>query len=243
MFTSPSRSRCLGLVTLAVCAACTFPTEVVVQQPTPATEPATPPGSSSPAESADGGTEPPASTCGPASPAGWSPQWIPPTGAAQGQCEAQDLVDLYAACLGTDATDDTCSSYQSSSPGCASCVLSASTDGSWGPIVVFSDTTIVNQSGCLALVDPAATACAESAQAQTECEHAVCDASCPVSDPASFSAWQQCQAEADQGACAGYDGACLDAALGADAGGASCGGVDFPTAFTNVATVFCGSSG
>lgn len=243
MFASTPRPRCLGLVTVAVCAACTFPTEVVVQQPTPGTGPATPSGSSSPAETVDGGAEPPATPCGPSSAAGWSPQWVPPTGAAQGQCTAQDLANLYAACFGSDATYDTCSAYQSSSPACASCVLSASTDASWGPVVVFGDTTVVNQSGCLALVDPSAVACAESAQAQTECEHAVCDASCPVSDAASFAAWQQCQADADQSACADYDGTCLDAALGADAGGAACAGADFPTAFTNVATVFCGSTG
>jgi hypothetical protein len=119
-------------------------------------------------------------------------------------------------------------------------VLSASTDGAWGPVVVFAATTAVNQPGCLALVDPGETTCAQAAESQTECEHALCDASCPVVDAPSFEAWQACAAQADAGACAGYDGACLDAALGADAAGAECGGADFPTAFANVATVFCG---
>jgi len=120
-------------------------------------------------------------------------------------------------------------------------VVSASTDASWGPIVVFGDITVVNQPGCLDLVDPSAADCAGAAEAQTECEHAWCDAACPVTDSPSLTAWQECAAEADQGACAGYDGTCLDAVLGADGGGVACAGADFVTAFVNVATVFCGS--
>jgi hypothetical protein len=168
--------------------------------------------------------------------------WVPPTGAAQGACAPQDIANVYAACFGAGATDDTCSSYEANSPTCASCVFSASTDPSWGPIVGFADTIAVNQPGCLDLVDPGEAACAQAAESQTECEHALCDASCPVTDTPSFEAWEQCAAEADQGACAGYDGTCLDADLAGDGGGASCGGADFATAFANVATVFCGSS-
>jgi len=214
----------LGLVTPA---ACTLPTEILV--PTAGTD-------------VDAGAQPPAATCTPSSAAGWSPAWVPPTGASQGLCAPQDLADLYAACFGADASDGTCSSYESSSPTCASCVLSASTDASWGAIVVFADTTVVNQPGCLELVDPAEAPCAGAAESQAECEHALCDSSCPVSDAPSFAAWQQCAAQADQGACGGYDGACLDAALAADGGGAACAGADFATAFANVATVFCGGS-
>lgn len=240
----PSLARSIVLVTLT---ACTFPTEVVVPQPAPAaaqgTSTSTPaPSSSAASTTDDAGAELPANSCAPASSAGWSPAWVPPTGASQGLCTAQDLANLYASCFGAEATNDTCNAYQASSPSCASCVLSASTDSSWGPIVVYSDTTIINQPGCLALVDASATACAESAEAQTECEQALCDSSCPVSDSASFAAWQQCAAEADDGACAGYDAPCLDAAVGADGGDAACGGADFATTFTNVATVFCGSS-
>jgi hypothetical protein len=231
-----SLARCLGLVTLA---ACTLPTEVVVSEPPTPGQAAT---SSSSSAAPDGGAELPGATCAPSSAAGWSPTWVPPTGASQGACAAQDLTNLYAACFGADATNDTCSSYQSNSPTCASCVLSASTASSWGPIVLFSNTTTVNQPGCIALVDPAAAACAQAAQAQAECEHTLCDSNCPVSDSTTFAAWQQCTAQADAGACAGYDGACLDASLAADAGGAECGGADFATAFTNVATVFCGGS-
>lgn len=232
-----SLSCCLGLVALA---ACTLPTEILVPDPAPAI-PASPASPDSSLDT-DAGAEVPATTCAPSSAAGWSPAWVPPTGASQGLCAPQDIANLYAACLGTDATDDTCSSYESDSPDCASCVLSASTDPSWGAIVVFADTTVVNQPGCLDLVDPAEVDCAGAAESQTECEHALCDSSCPVSDAPSFAAWQQCAAEADQGACGGYDGTCLDAALAADGGGAACGGADFATAFANVATVFCGGS-
>lgn len=222
--------RCLVLVTLA---ACTYPTEVVVQ---PSSSDSSASGSSS--SSADGG----ATSCEPASAAGWSPTWVPPTGAAQGVCAAQDLANIYGACFGSDATTDSCSAYQSNNPSCASCVISDSTDSSWGAIVVFADTTVVNQPGCLDLVDSAEASCAQSAQAQSECEQALCDSSCPVTDNASLVAWQQCATEADQGPCAGYESTCLQQQLGADAGGAACAGADFPTAFTNVATVFCGSS-
>jgi hypothetical protein len=109
--------------------------------------------------------------------------------------------------------------------------------------VSFSSTTIINQPGCLALIEPSQTGCAEAAEAQIECEHAACDASCPVSDDPSYEAWEQCVAQADEGICAGYDGACLDVATstdGGDAGGAACAGTDFGTAFMNVAMVFCG---
>jgi hypothetical protein len=238
-------ARGLGLATLA---ACTLPTEILVPAPA-AVQPSTPASPASPASpdasadtDTDAGAELPATTCAPSSAADWSPAWVPPTGASQGLCAPQDIADLYAACFGADATDDTCSSYEDNSPTCASCVLSSSTDSSWAAIVVFADTTVVNEPGCLDLVDPAESACAQAAESQTECEHALCDSSCPVSDTASFDAWQQCAADADEGACGGYDGTCLDAVLAADGGGAACGGVDFPTAFANVATVFCGGS-
>jgi hypothetical protein len=233
----------LGLVTLA---ACTLPTEILVPAPVPPAPPAFPaaPASSGslPDADTDAGAELPATTCAPSSAAGWSPAWVPPTGASQGLCAPQDLADLYAACFGAQATDDSCSSYESSSPDCASCVLSASTDPSWGAIVVFADTTVVNEPGCLDLVDPGEAACAQAAESQTECEHALCDSSCPVSDAPSLAVWQECAAEADQGTCGAYDGTCFDAALAADGGGALCGGADFATAFANVATVFCGGS-
>jgi len=235
---------CLAFAALA---ACTLPTEILVPDPAPAVPPSPSASPGSPASpDAAFGTDPdvqaPASACAPSSAAGWSPAWVPPTGASQGQCAPEDIANLYAACFGADATDDTCSSYESGSPSCASCVLSASTDSSWGAVVVFAGTTVVNQPGCLDLVDPAGADCAQAAESQTECEHAMCDSSCPVSDAPSFTAWEQCAAEADQGACGGYDGTCLDAALAADGGGAACGGEDFATAFANVATVFCGGS-
>ncbi len=235
--------RCLMLLTLA---ACTLPTEILVPDPPPpaaAVPPSTTPSPASPDSPSDpdGGSTAP-TTCGPSSAAGWAPTWVPPSGASQGACAPQDLANLYAACFGAEASDASCSAYESDNPTCASCVLSDSTDPSWGAVVVFADTTAVNQPGCLALVDPASSACAQAAESQTECEHDLCDASCPVSDAASFAAWQECAAEADRGACGGYDGGCLDAALAADGGGAACGGGDFATAFANVATVFCGGS-
>ncbi len=234
-------SGCLGL---SVLAACTLPTEILVPDPAPAIPPSTPGTPAYPATSTDpdAGPEPPATTCAPASPAGWSPTWVPPTGASQGACVPQDIADLYAACFGSDATDATCSSYESGSPTCASCVFSASTDPGWGAIVVFGDTIAVNQPGCLDLVDPSEATCAGSAESETECEHALCDSSCPVSDAPSLAVWQQCAAQADRTVCGGYGGTCLDTALAVDGGGAACGGADFPTAFANVATVFCGGS-
>jgi hypothetical protein len=242
----PSFSCCLGLVALA---ACTLPTEILVPDPaapvppSPSASPGSPASPDAASETdPDAGAELPGSACAPSSASGWSPAWVPPTGASQGLCGPQDIANLYAACFGADATDDTCSSYESGSPTCASCVLSAATDPSWGAIVVFADTTVVNEPGCLDLVDPSEAGCAQAAESQTECEHALCDASCPVSDAPSFDAWEQCAAQADQGACSGYDGTCLDAALAADGGGAACGGADFATAFANVATVFCGGS-
>ncbi|HEY3817482.1 MAG TPA: hypothetical protein VGL81_09940 [Polyangiaceae bacterium] len=242
--------RLLLLVILAALGACTLPAEILVPDPGPAAASTAAPVPSStssstpaaPGSAADGDAgDPAAATCAPASAAGWAPIWVPPTGASQGLCAPQDLADIYAACFGPDATDDTCSDYESNSPTCASCVLSDSTDASWGPVVVFAETTAVNQPGCLDLVDPDAADCAQAAESQTECEHALCDASCPVADGPSFEAWEQCAAEADQGACGGYDGTCLSAALAGDAGGAPCGGADFATAFANVATIFCGS--
>jgi hypothetical protein len=248
--------RCLAVLVALVAVlvslvACTLPAEILVPDPAPApassssTSPVSPsPPSSAGASAAgdDGGIDAAsAAACAPASAAGWAPTWVPPSGAAQGACAPQDVADLYAACFGAGATDDTCSTYESNNPTCASCVLSASTDSSWGPIVAFSDTLAVNQPGCLDLVEPSAAACAQAAESQTECEHALCDASCPVTDTPSFEAWEECAAQADQGACGGYDGTCLDADLAGDGGGAACGGADFATAFANVATVFCGS--
>jgi hypothetical protein len=219
-------SRLLLLLGPTLPLACSFPTEILV--PT----------------SPEAGTgEDASTTCAPVTPPAWSAAWVPPAGAGQDACATQDLSNLYAACFGPEATTDACASMQTANPTCAGCVLSASTDSSWGPVVAFAATTIVNQPGCLALEAPSEQACAQSAEAQFECEHAACDPGCPVSDGPSYEAWEACVEEADQGVCGDYGGTCLADALepdGGDGGASSCDGTDFGTAFMNVAAVFCG---
>jgi hypothetical protein len=91
------------------------------------------------------------------------------------------------------------------------------------------------------ILDPSQLVCATSVQQADECQHAACDAVCPVTDMTSFDDWQACINASAQGGCLPYlqAAACVNAE---DAGPAAVcvTGQTFEDQFFDIATVFCG---
>lgn len=200
----------------------------------------------------DGGTSDAQLACPPAPLDEWSP---PPYRHAQARqpsaCSALLVIDFYQSCLGPTATNDGCNQtwgtgQDAAHQTCQTCLVTASSDTLWGPLVDYGMTVSINVAGCIELLDPSQLACSGLVQLADVCQHQACDAACPVSptDPASFGDWQACVAstgQTGQGECNAYlaSAACAEAE---DAGpAAACvTGKTFQDDFVAVASVFCG---
>lgn len=191
-------------------------------------------GSPSPTDSGarDGGP-----ACGPQSVSTFTPTWHPPAPAHRGDCTAQQLTDFYNACFGPSATSSTCSAFMNApadaGPSCARCAMSQVSDSTYSAVVSSSNLSWINVSGCIDVLDPGALSCAQSVQANDQCEFAACG-SCGA-------AYDTCTAAADQGGCKPYATAAACSEALADAGAVSpCIAPDFASAFVKVGMVFCG---
>jgi hypothetical protein len=73
-----------------------------------------------------------------------------------------------------------CAAWADANPECNACLVEASspTGESWGPVIVYPTTSVLNQGGCIALTPVAFTLCAEAIEDVQECEHAACDTTC-----------------------------------------------------------------
>jgi hypothetical protein len=183
----------------------------------------------------------------PASVAGFTPSWIPPTGAHQNLCTTAMLDAYYADCLDTDDTTmpGDCSAFgvDPAEQACEACLTSSFTDPTWGPLVAGVADVETNTSGCIALLDPGAIPCAQALQAADECEHAACDQVCAGGDPSGFDSWVTCSSASNSCGCAPYFAAtdCVKALAGAQSPAAPClVGQTFQDLYYSVAAVFCG---
>jgi hypothetical protein len=166
-------------------------------------------------------------------------------------CTAALIADFYASCLGPMASAAACdaswgNNQDATHQTCQSCLVTPVTAATWGAVVQFGSgaTVSLNVGGCIELLDANATggvACATSVQQADECEHKACDATCPVTDDASFADWKACIAAASAGACAAYTAAAGCARSELDAGPAArcISGAAFQDQFTAIASVFC----
>jgi hypothetical protein len=81
-------------------------------------------------------------------------------------------------------------------------------------------------------------------QQADECEHQACDATCPVTDDASFADWRACVSASGASVCAAYTGpaACAQSQASGDAGPAlrCVNGATFEDQYSAIAAVFCG---
>ena len=179
--------------------------------------------------------------CAPSSISGFTP---PPYRHARqelGACAPADITQFDGVCFNVVSGSLTlCNVFHKANPVCYACLVSNLTDTSWGPVVIANAVPSVNVAGCLELTDPAALACSQSLATTLQCQHALCDGPCPVTDIPSYDQWQLC-AEDTLGTCGGS--ACL---AGVDASSASpclpAGDAGMDDLLLAVAPVFCGGT-
>jgi hypothetical protein len=188
-------------------------------------------------------------TCQPATLDEWMPAAYHHAQPAQAAaCTSALVADFYASCLGPTASGSACDqNWGCGDDGgciedvahatCQRCLVTPSTNPTWGPIVDYGATVSVNVAGCIELLDPANTACATSVQQADECEHEACDTACPA-----LADFDSCVAVADEGPCATYAQGSACQAMEADGGPASAcvAGATFGELFAAAAKVFCG---
>jgi hypothetical protein len=146
----------------------------------------------------DGGACPAPVTmsCGMGDVAGFSPTWIPPSGYHQGLCTATEIDDIYDDCLASGATTASCDAEASAAPNCYDCVFSfeSSSPSSYGPIIDTSNGVLeINVAGCIALLEPCNSTCAEEVQGALECENAACETNCPVTGTITLDSFDECE--------------------------------------------------
>jgi hypothetical protein len=180
----------------------------------------------------------------PASVAGFTPTWIPPTGGHQNVCTMAMLTAYYTDCLDENDAGD-CAEFGAdpAEMACLSCLTSNFTDPTWGPLVFGEAEISTNTAGCIALLDPGAMPCALAVEAQDECIHAACDQVCQGGDDTGFDSWVTCSAAANSCGCASYFQAadCVQTLAGAQSPVAPClVGQTFEDLYYSVSAVFCG---
>ena len=170
---------------------------------------------------------------------------VPPKSDASA-CTSQELADFYAACITAGTSAASCAAFQAVDAGtaaCGACLLSKTTDDTWGPVVVSATQTKMNVAGCVAIVqnDASASSCASRVAAELGCEAYACDAVCPVTLDAGATSYATCTQEVAAGDCRPYLNAECDPA---DAGVSQCFGdqTASATAFASFAALFCGGS-
>jgi hypothetical protein len=165
-------------------------------------------------------------------------------------CAQSQIDGFFAGCVKTGATQQTCAPYgtsgTASNQACAKCLYTPSTAAAYGPLVDKSGVVELNIAGCLALAEsrPDGSGCGGKFQANSQCEDAACKANCPVTDDASFAAYQNCVQTADTtpNICQSYANAatCADQIVEAGAVGATCLNYQtFDDGYANLAPIFC----
>jgi len=195
----------------------------------------------------------PPGTCGPATLTGFTPTAPPPTGRAQNVCTSAQIQAIYDDCLtGAGACPE--SDAGNAALPCYDCIFTASTDAAWGPVIVSPGTVSVNLGGCVELLEPCNSACADAIEYDFQCEAAACSASCPVTvDAGSLTAYDDCASAADAcdpGGCFQYEngaystGGCVDQIVQAPASHPASVCVPsagtFEASFLAISGVFCG---
>lgn len=179
-------------------------------------------------------------TCSPVAPTSFTPAWHAQKG-AKGDCYTSEIDGFWTACLDTAATQTTCSNFANgfSTGICYACLVSASTESTWGAIVTYTGFSDVNVGGCYALAG-ASSACSHAVQYAAECDVAYCGKTCGKTD----ADYASCSAAANGagGACATYASDASTKCTGVSAAvKASCDQTSNQQAsFKSLAAVFCG---
>jgi hypothetical protein len=177
---------------------------------------------------------------------GFTPRWSPPA-AHQDACTQQNIDDFRKLCLGTgDATG--CNDFLGTAAGkaCAQCILTPPTLAALGPLIDHSSFVSLNTAGCVALAtgDFSQSGCSANMLALSQCEAAACVGCEEPADVLVSGQVEQCESDADRGACRPYaeQAKCSDAL--ADAGTSAekacfAGATDFDTGYKAIVPMFC----
>jgi len=142
-----------------------------------------------------------AGSCVPATLPGYTDIWRAPH-VVPSACTEDQISQFIQVCLvGADGGAQECTNFVqgASTEQCARCMLSDSTDTTFGPVILFSTYTLLNLGGCVALVDPCQEACAEVVQADEMCPATACTSNCgPTATGAEI---QECSIAARQCSC------------------------------------------
>jgi len=170
-----------------------------------------------------------------------------PSGACLGADGAGSWDAFYESCLGPNKSSVACTTYKQTpeNAACAACVLTPYTNDTLGPILDFGEFVGGNVAGCIELTNPSDPTCPKAVQALTDCETAACQANCPVSDPTSLEARQDCASDADQMGCMSFfdmaSSMCRAAESDAGLAGA-CMNAGFKDFYDSVVPLFCGQA-
>ncbi len=150
--------------------------------------------------------------------------------------------EYFDVCLGPDKDSGQCATFKQENAACTACLVTPFTASGYGPVLDYGGYVGGNVAGCLELTssDPS---CAKTVQALTDCELDACEANCPVTDPTSLAAREQCAADADTTVCGSvFAMATTCRATAADAGAAesACLLGPFEQFYDAVAPLFCG---
>jgi hypothetical protein len=181
--------------------------------------------------------------CGPGSLSGFSPGWVPPTGAHQNACTQTEITQIYTDCVGNNSSEMACDQDQNNLPQCFACIFSPDTAASWGPIIEQQNGLLrANIFGCIALLEPCNLACAKASETQYECELTACEANCPVSGQSSETAYETCLQTADSCGCQPfYDpGQCVASITGSHPAAQCVNQSNFQAFYDFIAPLFCG---
>jgi hypothetical protein len=194
----------------------------------------------------DGGTcpAPVTSSCGPGSPAGFTPTYRAPTGEHQALCTSAMLTQIYTDCLDPNLSDPlACSSDETSFPACYACLVSQETDTRWGPLIQQASGIVeINISGCIALLEPCNVACAQAYQYSYQCEVVACDSNCAADSQIDVTPYDNCTVTADDCSCQVYfdPGQCELNIAGSHPAASCTTQTSFQAYYNLVAPLFCG---
>jgi hypothetical protein len=136
-------------------------------------------------------------TCGPQALTSFTPNAPPPSGKGQNKCTTAQIQSIYDDCLSGAQLCPESDEGNAALP-CYNCIFTNSTDLTWGPAVLTPGSVEVNLGGCVSLLEPCNSACADAIEYDFQCDNAACQANCPVTaDAGSLTAFEGCAMTAD----------------------------------------------
>jgi hypothetical protein len=183
-----------------------------------------------------------ASACAPGDVQTFRPGDYVPASPPRNACTAAEVAAFYELCLGPKVDMSACIQWEGLHAECFRCVLTPSSDATYGPIIDYTHFVEANVAGCVEL-ESQGVSCARSVQALASCQLAACAVNCPVRDATSLEAFQGCTTQAEATGCSTYAQAASCFSSQSDAAPLSvCAVTDFYQFYMAVVPLFCSAS-